>query len=263
MLGKPARSPSPEEWDAPKKDYWVDTKGDPDNLVYGTIHRYSIPDYRRTGSGSVVGLPAEVKIDREKGDGKELVLRVPGQDSTGRGRGARHSFAKLGEEGVKKLRVKRDETGLEEEFKRGLDFVPFSTRSKKRKGREGDESESEGGDWLNYRSIERLKNGDVPEDKDLEYASESASEVDYISAAGWTDQKQMVALSRKVDAEPKNVTAWLDYVDYHDKNLRSRGRRATAAERKVCLCVFLIDGYSKRGLEYSRDQTRHFEQSAR
>lgn len=228
------RSPTPESWDAPKKQYYVDTKGDDNNLVYGTIHRYSIPDYRRGGSGSIVGLPPNVKIDKEKGDGKGLVLSTGGRGKEGSSMKAmRQAFSRLASKDTKRLRVRKEETGLEEAFSRGVDFVPLSITTKKRKSRSDGSDESDDNYEDHYRSILGLKkSSEAPADKDLEYASESQSEGDYIATEEWGDRKRMVELVRKVDAEPKNIDAWMAYVNHHDNMVSATGRRKTAAEKR-------------------------------
>jgi hypothetical protein len=212
--------------------YIIDTKGDENNLVYGTIYKYSIPPYRRFGAGRILGLPKNLVIDREKSDDKSIALKAIGEGQSARS--MRQSFANLDTGAVKRLRVKKAEPGLEEAFSRNLEFVPFSIKSKKRKAREdanSDQSEDDGKD--HYRSIEGMKkNLDRPEDPDLDYASDSDEEDDYIAAGDMDDRGRRVELARKVDAEPANIDAWMAYVDYHDSPLGATGRRKTAAEKK-------------------------------
>ncbi|KAG0637046.1 NRDE-2, necessary for RNA interference-domain-containing protein [Tuber brumale] len=224
-----SRPPSPEA--AAQRAFYTDTRSDPDNVTYGSIHRYSIPDYRRRGGGSVLGLSPEIRIDREKGDGKGLVLQERERRS---GTNARRLFAAF-ESGVRVLRIKKgggDSTI--KVFENGMDFVPLfgSGRGRKRNITDFEQEESEGED-NHYRSLEGLKKlGENPEDGDLEYASASGSEGDYIAAEGWDNRQKTVELARKVDAAPGNVGAWLDYVNHQDTLLESSGRRTTVAERK-------------------------------
>ena len=189
-------TPPAESWDAPKNEFYVDTNGDDNNLVYGSIHRYAIPDYRRSGSGSIIGLPRNMKIDKDKGDGKGLVVdssRTNKENSSIKA--MRQAFAKLAHADSKQLRLRKDETGLDEAIIRGLDFVPLSVATKKRRTRSDSEhSDESDGDYDNhYRSIMGLKkNTDAPNDKDLEYVSDSKSEGDYVSTEAWGDRKKMV-----------------------------------------------------------------------
>lgn len=211
----------------------MDTKGDEHNLVYGTIHRYSIPDYRRGGAGYVVGLPTSMRIDRDKGDGKVLVLRTGGAGGGESARSMRQAFAKLESKDLKRLKIKKGETSLEEAFSRQLDFVPLSIKTRKRKDRGGESSEGSGDDRSDhYRSIEGPKKAPTLDDPELDYASDSQSEGDYITSSEWGRRKQMVELARKVDAEPENTGAWMAYVNYHDMSVSGMGRRKTAAEKR-------------------------------
>ncbi|CAZ79699.1 unnamed protein product [Tuber melanosporum] len=224
-----SRPPSPEV--ASQRAFYTDTRGDPDNVTYGSIHRYSIPDYRRRGGGSVLGLSPGIRIDREKGDGKGLVLQERERRS---GTNTRKLFAAL-ESGVRVLRIKKDGgDSTIKVFESGMDFVPLfgSGRGRKRGITDFEQEESERED-NHYRSLEGLKKlGENPEDRDLEYASASGSEGDYVTAEGWDNRQKTVELARKVDAAPGNVSAWLDYVNHQDTLLASTGRRTTMAERK-------------------------------
>ncbi|CUS10669.1 unnamed protein product [Tuber aestivum] len=224
-----SRPPSPEA--AAQKAFYTDTRGDPDNVTYGSIHKYSIPDYRRRGGGSVLGLSPEIRIDREAGDGKGLVLQ---ERERRNGANTRKPFAAL-ESGVRMLRIKKDRgDSTVKAFESGMDFVPLfgGGRRGKRKIADFEPEESEGED-NHYRSLEGLKKlGENPEDRDLEYASASGSEGDYVTAEGWDDRRKTVELARRVDAEPGNTDAWLDYVNHQDTLLATGGRRTTMAERK-------------------------------
>ncbi|PWW79846.1 DUF1740-domain-containing protein [Tuber magnatum] len=224
-----SRPPSPEA--TTQKAFYSDTRGDPDNVTYGSIHRYSIPDYRRRGGGSVLGLSPEIRIDREAGDGKGLVLQERERRS---GANTRKLFAAL-ESGVRMLRIKKDGEGSTiKAFESGMDFVPLlgGGRGRKRKTGDFEQGGSEGEDD-HYRSLQGLKKlGENPEDRDLEYASASGSEGDYVTTEGWEDRQKTVELARKVDADPGSADAWLDYINHQDTLLATGGRRTTVAERK-------------------------------
>lgn len=45
--------------------FFVDVKGDPQNIQFGGMHRGDIPSYFRIGSGSVIGAPSHIKIDKK------------------------------------------------------------------------------------------------------------------------------------------------------------------------------------------------------
>ncbi|KAI5817260.1 NRDE-2, necessary for RNA interference-domain-containing protein [Pyronema omphalodes] len=228
-------SPSPPSSDPhyeKLQNYIIDTKGDEKNLVYGTIYKYSIPSYHRFGAGRILGLPKNLVIDREKSDDKSVALKAIGEGQSARS--MRQSFASLHTAAAKRLRVKKSEPGLEEAFARNLEFVPFNIKSKKRKAQEDENSDQSADDGRDhYRSLEGMKRKlDRPEDPDLDYASDSDEEGDYIAVEDMEDRGRRVELARKVDAEPDNIDAWMAYVDYHDSPIGATGRRKTAAEKR-------------------------------
>lgn len=63
--------------------FFLDRRGDPQNVQFGSLYKYSIPAYRRYGQGGVVGAPCGVKVDRTQSTDRELVLRSFGDGSTG------------------------------------------------------------------------------------------------------------------------------------------------------------------------------------
>src|SRR5579859_249983 len=80
-------SPAPPPKPLPETDlYKLDTKGDPANVTYGTSYRYSVPSFHRFGAGYVLGLPPMWRIDREKGEGKGIVVGIRGYDNDKRPR---------------------------------------------------------------------------------------------------------------------------------------------------------------------------------
>jgi hypothetical protein len=83
------RKPSPE----PVGIFTIDRKGDLKNLEFGSIHRYSVPSFYRTGAGRVMGMPSHLRIDRDYGDDKGLILN----DRTGfiSNRQEKYIFAKI------------------------------------------------------------------------------------------------------------------------------------------------------------------------
>jgi len=56
-------------------EFFLDLKGDRDILTYGTENRWSVPRYRRTGGGFVLGLDRTHRIDRDQSNGTQIVLR--------------------------------------------------------------------------------------------------------------------------------------------------------------------------------------------
>ncbi|KAI9808219.1 MAG: hypothetical protein M1825_004676 [Sarcosagium campestre] len=222
--------------------YSVDLKGDPSNLIYGAIHRHSIPTYNRTGSGSITGLPRYLKIDRDSRHNNALV--VFDRASFSLGKREKYVFARNERIAARKLRV-RQPNASKTEMECSEDFIalrPWHHVSRKRKlsceslssAGEGEETESLGGsaegkDWRSRKAL----------DADLEYVSESSSS-DYetvdMTSIDHASRDHGTKLSRRVEDEPSNVEAWLELIKHQDTLLDQRGqnpnRKSTDAERR-------------------------------
>jgi len=68
--------------DAPfvRKDhepFFVDTRGDRGNLQYGRSNKWTLPTYHLYGSGCILGLDPDIKIDRKLSDQSSYTLMYP------------------------------------------------------------------------------------------------------------------------------------------------------------------------------------------
>jgi NRDE-2, necessary for RNA interference len=231
---KPDIDPEIVAWDDSPEVYAIDTKGDPKNLVYGAIHQYSLPTYYRSGAGNVLGLDKESKISRELSGEKGIVIQSRYSD-TPRSR-EKYAFARNERKGTKKLRIKSFDKE-DAAFEATLSFIPLRlTRGLRQERLETGNSSSSENDGHHYRSIEgKAKAESHPEDKDLEFASESSASDYERTESMWdkTIRQRNTELSQRVEADPTNVDAWLELVDYQDKLIRDKqGRRKhTSAER--------------------------------
>ncbi|KAI9783090.1 MAG: hypothetical protein M1839_004259 [Geoglossum umbratile] len=231
---KPAIDPEIVAWDDSPEIYHIDTKGDPKNLAYGAIHQYSLPTYHRAGAGNVIGLDRESKIVRELSSEKGIVIQSR-FNGTARSR-EKYAFSRNERKGTKKLRIKsfdREDAA----FEATLGFIPLRLARGMKRERMGTGHSSSGeNDDHHYRSIEgKAKAGSHPEDRDLEFASESsASDYERIESS-WdeTARQRNIELSQRVEADPTNVDAWLELVNHQDNLTGARqGRRnLTSAER--------------------------------
>ncbi|EWC47117.1 hypothetical protein DRE_03486 [Drechslerella stenobrocha 248] len=206
-------------WDVPQLPYQVDTKGDPHNITYGTIHRYNIPQYWRSGKGRVVGLGRSVKIQADKGDGKGLVI---GKAGGGKGDGRVRGWSYAAEES-RQLRIKAAEEADVGGFVEGWNFVEFPGAAARKRRKEAERTAGEHGELggitaeRDYRSIEGMQKptagGDV--DEDLEEVGSS----DDGAGTGPFDsevKERTVRLSRLVDAEPHNIDAWFALMEHQE-----------------------------------------------
>ncbi|KAI9802059.1 MAG: Protein nrde2 [Piccolia ochrophora] len=222
--------------------YLVDVNGDRHNVIYGTIHRYSVPPFYRVGAGNVLGLGTELKIDRfVSQENKVIISDRSGQHSL-RSR-EKYAFARNENKGVKKLRIRPELVG--EHSKETIhDYVPLrDSRGTKRKRGENLRSSSDeerGHNDRHYRSIEgKAKATSTPMDDDLQYVSESsASDYEKVSfdSVDASSRQRGIELSRRVKQEPADVDAWLELISHQDVLLEQRkgsdARKATNAERR-------------------------------
>ena len=210
--------------------FCIDTKGDPANLVYGTIHRYSIPQYYRFGNGGIIGLKSDIKIIHDKGDGKGLILSTREERVEKHKRGIngekQYRFAISDEKSLRRLRVSAemgsDQSGIA--FESGLAYIPLTSRLKR------------------FTEPSGIHDFDPPltiEEQDgdgLVYTSPSDDEVDEMLV--WNSAKvrqTQLAIQQQVDIDPTKVSAWLALASHQDEVLYNGAgskRRPTLAERK-------------------------------
>ncbi|KAH7418399.1 NRDE-2, necessary for RNA interference-domain-containing protein [Cadophora sp. MPI-SDFR-AT-0126] len=211
----------------------IDRKGDVKNIIYGSIHRYSVPPFYRYGSGYVLGASSDVKIDRSQGDDKAVVLRnwrMPRSRE-------KYVFSKVEKERPRLLRI-RPEVLVETSGDIDLNFVPLQVpRGKKRNCGTGNES-SDDEEKRDYRSIYgKPKGSGQPADEDLQYATEtdsSGSDTGRVIRLDSAIRQKNVELSRKVEEFPQDITAWLALIDHQDVLMKAGDdqRRTTSAEIK-------------------------------
>ena len=238
-------------WDDNRPSFVLDVKGDPGNLTYGTIHRYVVPSYYRSGAGSIIGLAPNNKIDRYNSN--EVIIRTSSNRHEESKKRDITLFARADRKGVRKLRVKSDSLS-NSPFDANLDFVPLhGALGKKRKredaGRSSDSSGSSSEGLGHYRSIEgKAKRSDHPYDRDLANASNtSGSDSDNGRSVALDEavRHKSIALSRRVEADPTDADAWLDLIDHQDallglgqKSLRSKitnAERLSTADIKISM----------------------------
>ena len=222
----------------------MDRKGDKYNRVYGTIHRYSVPQYYRGGRGSVLGLPASYKIDRDTVEGDALVIRSGFWFTDATRTKPKSTLAKLNKQKPKLLRI-RHESVSDAATDTNKDFIPLRySKSQNRGALEDLDSEYE---KHAYRSILGKAKPDDNLPSDMEAASETESSGDEGHRADINeDVRQLnVELSRNVERHPYDVGGWLRLIDHQEALLRgveNETRPLTYAEKmsladiKISLC---------------------------
>lgn len=149
----------------------IDKRGDEKNIVYGRLHGYSVPNFRRYGSGCVLGCSQHMKIDRAYSDEKGIVLGDRHVGFLSASIWGNHNLAKREKRGERLLKVRSEDQGANVDF--DADFIPLSSLGKKRKRAETDDGFLSEDENQHYRSIEG-KAKDVLE-QGLQYATDSSS----------------------------------------------------------------------------------------
>ena len=233
--------PNLAAWNNNEPSFVLDVKGDPGNITYGSIHRYVIPSHHRSGAGSVIGLAPNNKIDRYTSN--DQIIRTSTSRHEEYKERDRVSFANIGREGVRTLRVKPD-LQSSPPFDANADFLPLhrvAGRKRKREnsGHSSYSSNSSSDTAHHYRSIEgKEKRSDRPADRDLVYASdasETGSEDGRSIALDEVVRNKSIVLSRRIDADPTNANGWCDLINHQDALLglgrKSSRTKVTNAER--------------------------------
>ncbi|KAF4637888.1 hypothetical protein G7Y89_g180 [Cudoniella acicularis] len=209
----------------------IDREGDEKNLVYGSIHRYSVPAFHRSGAGGVLGVPSNIKIDRDFRDDKGIILWDWRENRSSHRE--KYAFSKVERERPRLLRIRPEAVHGHD----GVDanFIPLSFTIGKKRKRAGTNSDSES-DEIHYRSIHgKKKTKDQPEDDAFQYATASESsdvEVEGINTSAAEGRQRNVDLSRRVEQSPHDIDAWLALIEQQDFLLRGEDdhRKITNAE---------------------------------
>lgn len=204
-------------------DFTMDTIGDPQSVIYGSLDRYQVPKYTRSGAGHVVGTGSGIKIDRNVSNEKGLILSWPHNSSDETKALLRNSHLKHPQE----LRILKG-TGYRSEADYELDFM--SLRPSKRR-RTSDQS------LAIYEKEHELGARNTALDKSSEDSeADSAGEPELGDGRALGDhdaatkhRQRIAALTLVVEKDPTNGIAWLELLDHQDGAV---GFDATSAERR-------------------------------
>ncbi|KAJ9629663.1 hypothetical protein H2203_002044 [Taxawa tesnikishii (nom. ined.)] len=232
----PDAAPRPAHEDKAQVDgaeglFFVDRRGDPKNLSYGSLHRYDVPSYFRAGSGSVLGLKRSLKIDATAStDGRAII------EEERRTRSMRHLLKRQRE--IRNVRLVRlvspsdnfDQFGVAESF---VALQP--SRERKRN------SESPEPGHADYRSIEGRAKDDQPADTDMEYVSDSAGERE--PDLDLHVRRRNAELVQRTKEHPADLDPWLDLIAHQamivrpgvDSSSLTNMERRTLADMRLSL----------------------------
>jgi hypothetical protein len=208
----------------------VDRRGDSKNIEYGSLHRYSVPAYRRTGFGNLIGRPLSSKIDREASNEKEISLMSSALGKRTHQKAARLLSSKYGKSSETRLRfVSAVEPDVKEDGGEN-EFIALSPFRKRKRGSESPQHDAS----VDYRSIEgRAKASNKPADADVEVASDSDEAAYHTSDL--RARQQNAILSKKAKATPLALDLWLALTEHQSQLIRPGDEASsfTTSERRT------------------------------
>ncbi|KAG5303422.1 DUF1740 domain-containing protein [Histoplasma capsulatum G186AR] len=236
--------PKPDKLD--EQDFFIiDKKGDKYNVAYGSLNRYSIPKYFRSGSGRVIGLPPSYTIDRNNEDENTVVIRhnTASYDSPSQ---RNRDFLRKQPRRETTFRVRPDPEN-NPFIDAQKDFLPLaSDGSRKRRSFHGEmisrESTPEDS-TIDYRSIE----GKAKVPKELSGGAVIASDSD-IASDDESARRRNAELSRRVTERPDDIESWLQLIEHQGSLVgiaTSNGQRRLTTAEKRSVADIKISMYEK------------------
>ncbi|KAK5107520.1 hypothetical protein LTR62_001050 [Meristemomyces frigidus] len=242
--GRKAQTNSATAVDESEKSdvYIVDRRGDAQNVEYGSLHRYSIAGYHRTGYGRVIGRP-DVKINRVESTDKHIVLDRPERvhsDLQQRPLSSRHG---LKSDRRFRLLVPSEVKNTTEV---SADFISLALHSGRKRKLDSESGESPFPAEVDYRSIagkakaeQLLDDADVTDAKD----SDNDTKADRPAVAARRENAELIKATKD---QPRNVLVWTALVDHQSHLIRSDAScdRLSHAEKRT-LADIRISIYNK------------------
>ncbi|KAF2469724.1 DUF1740-domain-containing protein [Lindgomyces ingoldianus] len=188
--------------------YFTDRKGDPANLKYGSLDRRQVPSYRRFGSGFILGVTGDRRIDRSLTTEKEIVLTPPVSNrKPGRLLTSKQAF----KGSVQSTHFIKPDANVEPNH--DLDYIILPNT---RRGRcSSDTVLYPLGVEANYRSISRKSDVEDSSDPDTRYDSDPGTDVVNPEVT-----ERNTVLTKKTREHPESLQPWLDLADHQEAMMR-------------------------------------------
>lgn len=207
------RSPPREKQERPREEphnklYFSDRRGDLDIVKYGTLNRYDVPRYRRSGYGNVLGVSYQ-KIDRERSSDQKIYLIPLVRQQQKRLLTDKH----VAKESRRILRLVKAAENHQAEAKR--DFIALSgNQERKRDGTSGSDGDVDV-PAVDYRGFAEKPDPDKADDPDTYFESD----VEASTVNSEVTQKNS-RLIRETRDEPGNLQAWLDLIEHQEPMMK-------------------------------------------
>ncbi|KAF7533107.1 hypothetical protein G7054_g7341 [Neopestalotiopsis clavispora] len=210
--------------------FTIDKRGDSLIRRYGCNDRYSIPSYRRSGRGRLLGSDAFFRTEPH-GNREVFFLRGYRESGSELSRDRKSVLAKSGRGDGGLVRVRQDQSTS---FTGAEDFLPLQPSKKRKRGRSGSDISLAEDQKPSYRSIHGMSKkhedsaSDETYDSDSSVGDSNAESLDPIKNKG-------IKLTARVKDNPSDVASWIELVEHQDvlRDLHStNGRNPTQAEVK-------------------------------
>ena len=204
----------------PEPLFYRDTKGDRDNLAYGSIHKYSVPKYRLAGRGSLLGLPRDLKVV-EASDGRVRKVTAHGRDSARRQN--RDSLLSAPESTPPQHLT--SQPLLEDNIEGQEDFVEVDG-GRRHKRRRLTEPGAE-------HSVSETSSIDDDSDHQVQVNDQS-----FESFRNNSDQQRQRQLREQLSNNPQDVATWHELAEHQQYliiDAASRSKRMTASQRRTVI----------------------------
>ncbi|KAI7849022.1 NRDE-2, necessary for RNA interference-domain-containing protein [Circinella umbellata] len=212
-----------------------DIRGDSDNLTYGGIHSYDVPNYKREGGGYVIGLPSNLRIDWASGkSGKTLKLYNTWPSGTKKKRYTDADYSwKETDKAMKRIFIRPGSNVQEDE---DLNYIKVEGEAETTRKKTNEQVISSG---VDYRSIE---GPNVPNtsDDDEEVEEEGESFDEYI-------RRRTIEFNKKLNQDPHDVETWLAFIAFQDESAqglntgvdkKSRSKASKSSLNEVKMSIF-------------------------
>ena len=213
-----------EAWEHPPELFFVDRKGDPSNVTFGSLHTYEIPKYARNGERRVLGLSKDHKIDYGASDEKNIYTN---DDLQGQSRRRdKHVFKQL----VKERHIPtlvQVRPSAEQDDNRQLDYIGLSEdRLGEPTSKDAtdphidpkitDENVNDDFRYQEGRNKTRNRSDHIPS---LDASSHIQSTISEKNDLESHMRLKRASLVQKTDERPHDGQAWVDLIDYEDEIL--------------------------------------------
>ncbi|TQS38114.1 hypothetical protein Golomagni_01387 [Golovinomyces magnicellulatus] len=208
----------------------IDIKGDENNLQYGSLHKYSVPKYYRYGAGQVLGAQPTLRINRDLGDEKWVVLSHFG--SSKKSKRQKNIFSGIKNKKPRIIKV-LPEVVTRDQAHNELDFIAL--RSGRSSRETGNEKKVSGNNDVEspeskFSTILGKNPNSLESDDDSVNESSESDHGKYINE-NYSALEKNAVLSRQVEKFPCDTEAWLSFINHQDLLVRKDDdhRRITQA----------------------------------